>query len=113
MSQRIRIIKDYDSYREGQIAVVENNTAHELIDKGVAMISKDITHNDPIKTKTPYVAKFVKPRAYRRAAQSIEGLSEGIELIYEKGGLKSLEEIPAIGVNVALKIEEYLKLHKK
>ena len=68
MSQRIRIIKDYDSYREGQIAVVENNTAHELIDKGVAMISKDITHNDPIKTKTPYVAKYqspVKPSVYR------------------------------------------------
>src|SRR3989344_264804 len=53
-----------------------------------------------------------KPIAYRRAAQSIEGLSEGIELIYEKGGLKSLEEIPAIGVNVALKIEEYLKTGK-
>ncbi|MBU0457024.1 MAG: helix-hairpin-helix domain-containing protein [Nanoarchaeota archaeon] len=37
-----------------------------------------------------------KPRAYQKAAQTIENLSEDIEEIYKKGGLKGLEELPGV-----------------
>ncbi|MEW6062944.1 MAG: DNA polymerase/3'-5' exonuclease PolX [Nanoarchaeota archaeon] len=50
-----------------------------------------------------------KPRAYRKAAQTIESLAEPIENIYKKGGIKSLKEIPGVGQGIAEKIEEYLK----
>jgi DNA polymerase (family 10) len=50
-----------------------------------------------------------KPRAYEKAAQSIEALEEDISDIYKKGGLKALEDIPAIGKGIAERIEEYLK----
>ncbi len=53
-----------------------------------------------------------KPRAYRRAAQSIELLSEDIEIIYKKGGLKKIEEIPGVGERIGEKIIEYLKTGK-
>ena len=53
-----------------------------------------------------------KPRAYKKAAQSIENLKEDVYLIYKKGGLKALKEIPAIGESIAKKIEEYLKKGK-
>ena len=42
-----------------------------------------------------------KPRAYRRAAQSIESLGEDIKDVYERG---ELEEIPGVGENIAAKI---------
>lgn len=59
-----------------------------------------------------------KIRAYQKAAQNIENLSENLEVIYKKGGLKALEEIPGIGQHIAEKIEELIKtgkqkLHKK
>jgi DNA polymerase (family 10) len=47
-----------------------------------------------------------KPRAYRRAAQSIETLSEDVKTIYEEGELR---KIPGIGASIALKIEEILE----
>ena len=47
-----------------------------------------------------------KPRAYRRAAQSIEILEEAIEDVYKEG---KLEDIPGVGKNIAKKIEEILK----
>jgi DNA polymerase (family 10) len=50
-----------------------------------------------------------RPYAYDRAAMSLEGLEEDIKDIYERDGLKGLEEIPGVGENIALKIEEYLK----
>ncbi len=50
-----------------------------------------------------------KPRAYEKAAEAIEGLAESVKEIYEKGGLKSLEEIPGVGVSIAEKIEELIK----
>lgn len=60
-----------------------------------------------------------KPRAYRRAAEAIEGLSEDIEEVAKEG---KLEEIPGVGASIAEKIVEFLKkgkiayleeLHKK
>jgi DNA polymerase (family 10) len=50
-----------------------------------------------------------KPRAYEKAAQSIEALEEDISDIYKKGGLKALEDIPAVGKGIGERIEEYLK----
>ncbi|MCS7109680.1 MAG: helix-hairpin-helix domain-containing protein, partial [Candidatus Micrarchaeota archaeon] len=49
-----------------------------------------------------------KPNAYRKAARSIESLSEPIEEIYKRGGIKALMEIPGIGEAIAKKTEEYL-----
>ena len=53
-----------------------------------------------------------KPRAYEKAAQTIESLAEDAGDIYKKGGLKALENIPGIGVSIAEKIEELLKTGK-
>ena len=50
-----------------------------------------------------------KPIAYRRAAQSIESLSEAIEDVYEKG---KLEDIPGVGKHIAEKIAEIIETGK-
>lgn len=47
-----------------------------------------------------------KPRAYRKAARNIEGLSESIEDIYESG---ELGEIDSVGENIENKVAEYLE----
>ncbi len=52
--------------------------------------------------------EFFKPRAYEKAARSIEALTEDISEIYKKGDIKSLMEIPGVGENIALKIEELI-----
>ena len=53
-----------------------------------------------------------KPRAYEKAARSIEALEEDVEEIYKKGGIKALMEIPGVGRNIAAKIEELIKTGK-
>lgn len=50
-----------------------------------------------------------KPRAFEKAAYSIEALGEGVDEIYKKGGLKALEDIPGVGKGIAERIEEYVK----
>lgn len=50
-----------------------------------------------------------KPIAYRRAAQSVESLSEDIEEIYERN---ELEEIPGVGRHIAEKIVEIIETGK-
>ena len=52
-----------------------------------------------------------KPRAFEKAARSIEALDEDVRDIYKKGGIKALEEIPGVGRGIAERIEEYLKHH--
>ena len=47
-----------------------------------------------------------KPRAYRRAAQTIETLPKDIQEVYEDGELK---DIPGVGESIAEKIQEYLE----
>ena len=47
-----------------------------------------------------------KPRAYRRAAQNIEMLSDDIENLYQKG---ILDDIPGVGKSIKLKIQEYIE----
>lgn len=47
-----------------------------------------------------------KPRAYRRAARSIESLSEPIEDVYKRG---ELQEIDGVGEAIAGKVQEFLE----
>ncbi len=53
-----------------------------------------------------------KPRAYERAARSIEALEEDVEILYKKGGVEALMEIPGVGKSIAEKIEELIKTGK-
>ena len=53
-----------------------------------------------------------KPRAYEKAAHSIEALSEECSETYKRGGIKALMEIPGIGQSIAEKIEEMIKTGK-
>jgi DNA polymerase (family 10) len=53
-----------------------------------------------------------KPRAYRAAARSLQALGEDVGKIYQKGGLKGLEEIPGIGEGLGKKIVQYLETGK-
>ncbi len=50
-----------------------------------------------------------KPRAYEKAADSIEAFEEDISDVYKKGGIKALEEIPGVGAGIAERIEELIK----
>lgn len=50
-----------------------------------------------------------KPRAYEKVAEALLALPEDIKEIYQKGGLKALENISGVGASIAEKIEEYLK----
>jgi DNA polymerase (family 10) len=53
-----------------------------------------------------------KPQAYRKAAKAIEGLKKDVAVIYKEGGLKALDDIPAVGKNISAKIEEFLRTGK-
>ena len=53
-----------------------------------------------------------KPAAYRKAANSLNSLTEDISIIYKEKGLKSIKEIKGIGQSIALKIEEFIKKGK-
>lgn len=50
-----------------------------------------------------------KPRVYEKVAETLELLAEDVGDIYKRGGLKELEDLPGVGVNIAEKIEEYIK----
>lgn len=50
-----------------------------------------------------------KPRAYEKAAYTIESLDTDIREIYKAGGLRALWELPGIGKGIAEKIEEFLE----
>ncbi|MEK7566867.1 MAG: DNA polymerase/3'-5' exonuclease PolX [Patescibacteria group bacterium] len=50
-----------------------------------------------------------KPRAFEKAAHSVEALDEDVKDIYEKRGIRALEEIPGVGKGIAERIEEYVK----
>ncbi len=67
----------------------------------IAKIFRDIAAILQIKGDSVY-----KVRAYERAAQNIEGLSQNVEEISDQG---KLEEIPGVGKELALKIREILQ----
>jgi DNA polymerase (family 10) len=50
-----------------------------------------------------------KPRAYEKAALSVEALEEAVEQIYQRGGVKALMQIPGVGESIAEKIAELIK----
>ncbi|HLD08294.1 MAG TPA: DNA polymerase/3'-5' exonuclease PolX [Candidatus Peribacterales bacterium] len=51
-------------------------------------------------------------RAYERAAVMIQNLSMDLRRIYEKEGVKGLQELPGIGKDLSEKIEEMIKTGK-
>src|SRR3989344_945956 len=53
-----------------------------------------------------------KPQAYNKAARVIDNLDKDLKETYEKKGLHGLDEIPAVGKEMAKKIEEYIKTGK-
>src|SRR3989338_5953055 len=53
-----------------------------------------------------------KPRAFEKAAHSIEALDEDVKDVYKKGGLSALEDIPGVGKGIAERIEEFIKTGK-
>lgn len=54
---RIKVIKDYKSYKAGEIVEVTPNVAHGLIERGVGLLSKDVTSTE-IKSKVLTRASF-------------------------------------------------------
>ena len=72
----------------------------------IAQILKDISYLLEINS-IPF-----KPKAYLRAAASIENLDEDILDIYKKGRKKALEDIKGVGKSIAQKIIEYLEKGK-
>ncbi len=77
------------------------------------MINQEIAHI--LNNISEYLAMEdieFKPRAYEKAAVNIEALNESVFDIYKSGGIKALEEIPAVGYGIAKKIEEYIKTGK-
>jgi len=77
-----------------------------MTNKNIAKILYKIEELLEIKG-TPY-----KPRAYQKAAKSIENLKTDIKKIYNEKGVKGLQEISGVGKSIAKKIEEYLKKKK-
>ena len=55
---------------------------------------------------------YFKIRAYQKAAQNIENLSENLATVYKQGGLAELKNIPGIGASIAEHIEELIKTGK-
>ncbi len=76
------------------------------MNKKIASILKEIAELLEIK------GVAYKPRAYRKAALSLEGLSDDISEIYKNKGIKGVYSIPGIGKSISEKIEEYLKKGK-
>ncbi len=50
-----------------------------------------------------------KPRAYEKAAVAVADISDDLRDLYEKGGIKAIEEIEGVGASIAEKIEEIIK----
>jgi DNA polymerase (family 10) len=66
----------------------------------IARLFNEIADFLEVKDENPF-----RIRAYRRAAQAVEGLSEDIEAIARRGALL---DVPGIGKDLAAKIEEHL-----
>ncbi len=66
----------------------------------IAALFNEIADFLEIKSENPF-----RVRAYRRAAQTMEGLAEDVAAVAARGGL---QEIPGIGRDLAGKIQEYL-----
>jgi DNA polymerase (family 10) len=78
----------------------QRSTVGEMKNGEIAVLFNQIADFLEIKGENPF-----RVRAYRRAAQTMEGLTEDVAVIAERGGLL---EIPGIGKDLAGKIQEYL-----
>jgi len=52
-----------------------------------------------------------KPEAYRKAARALEN-SKSVEEIYDKKGLRGLDDIPGVGAGISKKIVQFIKTGK-
>lgn len=50
-----------------------------------------------------------RARAYYKAADTVENLSENISALYAQGGINALLELPSIGKAIAAKIEQFIQ----
>jgi len=55
--QRIKIIRDHQNYKAGQVIVETNNVAFGLLDAGYAVLSKDMVNDTDYKVKALRRAK--------------------------------------------------------
>jgi DNA polymerase (family 10) len=53
-----------------------------------------------------------KPRAYEKAALYIESLNKDLEIVYKKGGIRALMELPGIGKGIAQRLAEIISTGK-
>jgi DNA polymerase (family 10) len=53
-----------------------------------------------------------KPIAYRKAARSLENLKEDVDALYQREGIKGIEEIQGVGEALAKKIIQYIETGK-
>lgn len=49
-----------------------------------------------------------KPRAFEKAAYAVDAAAKPLAILYRRGGLKALEELPAVGRGIAERIAELL-----
>ena len=59
-----------------------------------------------------WVQAVHRPRAYEKAARTLDNLIDDIKDLYRKEGLKGIKKLPGIGESIALKIEEYVRAKK-
>ncbi len=72
-----------------------------MINLDIARIFDEIADILEVKGDNPF-----RVRAYRRAARTIETLTQDLKVIAERGGVSELKKIPGIGEGIAKKIVE-------
>ena len=72
-----------------------------MINLDMARIFDEIADIFEVKGENPF-----KIRAYRRAARTIETLTQDLKVIAERGGINELKKIPGVGNAIAKKIVE-------
>nr|CBH37176.1 conserved hypothetical protein, containing PHP domain [uncultured archaeon] len=72
-----------------------------MINLDMARIFDEIADIFEVKGENPF-----KIRAYRRAARTIESLTQDLKVIAERGGVSELKKIPGVGEGIAKKILE-------
>ncbi len=75
-----------------------------MLNLDIARIFAEIADIFEVKGENPF-----KIRAYRRAAMTIESLTQDLKVIAERGGVKELKKIPGVGDAIAKKIVEIAK----
>jgi DNA polymerase (family 10) len=53
-----------------------------------------------------------KPRAYQKAAETVQAMEAPVAALFSKGGVKAVESIPGVGKSIAEKIGEFIQTGK-